>query len=72
MHSKRAHKEKERAERFIRDAIDRIRNDPQIRRMFDGWDDIVPTSECRHCQGTGLGPGDGKTECGFCQGESNE
>lgn len=31
-----------------------------------GWDAIVPTSECRHCEGTGIAPGDGTTDCGFC------
>lgn len=31
-----------------------------------GWDDVRPTNECLHCHGTGLAPGDGRTECGFC------
>lgn len=26
----------------------------------------VSTSECDTCGGTGLAPGDGATECGFC------
>ncbi len=33
--------------------------------MFDGWDDVRPTSECRHCQGTGMA--DEHNECGFCE-----
>lgn len=33
---------------------------------FRNWDKIRPTSECRHCLGTGVAPGDGNTECGFC------
>lgn len=36
-------------------------------RLFAGWDDVRPTSECPHCHGTGLAPGDGQTECGFCE-----
>lgn len=35
-----------------------------------GWDEVKPTAECFHCEGTGLAPGDGTTECGFC--ENNE
>jgi hypothetical protein len=34
--------------------------------LFDGWDSVHPTAECLHCHGTGLAPGDGTTECGFC------
>ncbi len=30
------------------------------------WDVTKKTSECLHCHGTGLAPGDGRTECGFC------
>lgn len=33
------------------------------------WDAIVPTSECRHCEGTGIAPGDGTTDCGFCEAD---
>ncbi len=33
---------------------------------FRNWDKIRPTSECRHCLGTGRAPSDGTTECGFC------
>ncbi len=36
-------------------------------RLFGGWDDIVPTAECLHCGGTGQAPGEGHTECGFCE-----
>lgn len=35
--------------------------------LFDGWDRLRPTSQCRHCHGTGRAPGDGRTECGFCE-----
>lgn len=34
-----------------------------------GWDDVRPTTECLHCDGTGLAPGDGQTECGFCEAD---
>lgn len=42
--------------------------DPEssIVKAMKGWDDIVPTSACLHCQGTNRAPGDGRTECGFC------
>lgn len=36
---------------------------------FRNWDKIRPTSECRYCLGTGLAPGNGQTECGFCSKE---
>lgn len=31
-----------------------------------GWDALRQTENCLHCHGTGIAPGDGKTECGFC------
>lgn len=34
--------------------------------IFRDWDAIRPTSECLHCKGSGIAPGDGRTECGFC------
>lgn len=40
--------------------------DHPLVKAMRGWDRIVPTSECPHCHGTGLAPGDGHTECGFC------
>lgn len=33
---------------------------------WSNWDAVRPTSECVHCDGTGVAPGDGSTECGFC------
>lgn len=35
-------------------------------RLFADWDKPRNTSECPHCDGTGLAPGDGRTSCGFC------
>ncbi len=35
--------------------------------MFHNWDKIKLTKDCLHCHGTGLAPGDGETECGFCR-----
>lgn len=32
----------------------------------------TPTSECLHCDGSGKAPGDGRTECGFCEGKKQE
>jgi len=33
-----------------------------------GYDAVVPTKNCRHCHGTGRGPGgDPDTDCGFCE-----
>lgn len=34
-----------------------------------GWDEVKLTSECLHCNGSGKAPGDGRTECGFCEGK---
>lgn len=31
-----------------------------------GWDRVRPTANCPHCKGTNKAPGDGRTECGFC------
>lgn len=44
-------------------------NHPLVKALR-GWDEIRPTAECVHCNGTGLAPGDGTTECGFCEPES--
>lgn len=38
----------------------------EYRQMFRDWDKPRPTSECLHCHGSGIAPGDGETECGFC------
>lgn len=44
----------------------------EVREMFPDWDDIRDTPDCPHCAGTGIAPGDGATECGFCDdGEAN-
>lgn len=37
-----------------------------------GWDDVKPTSECLHCRGTGRAPGNGRTECGFCDNNNTD
>lgn len=34
---------------------------------LDRWDSVRPTECCRHCNGTGRAPGDGRTACGFCE-----
>ena len=34
---------------------------------FRNWDKVRKTKDCLHCHGTGKAPGDGKTECGFCE-----
>lgn len=41
---------------------------PLVLAMKD-WDRVRPTSECLHCSRTGIAPGDGKTECGFCEAD---
>lgn len=35
--------------------------------IFKNWDAIRATSRCLHCRGSGVAPGDGRTECGFCE-----
>jgi ribosomal protein S27AE len=36
------------------------------------WDRIWPQNQCPHCHGTGLAPGDGRTECGFCHKDGKD
>lgn len=43
------------------------RPDHPLVMAMKGWDKIRPTSECLHCDGSGDAPGDGRTECGFCE-----
>lgn len=44
------------------------RYERDLQPIFDGWDDVRPTADCLHCNGTGLAPsGDGRTPCGFCE-----
>lgn len=38
----------------------------EVREMFPDWDMVRDTPDCPYCAGTGLAPGDGQTECGFC------
>lgn len=38
-----------------------------VREQFPDWDAIRDTPNCLHCHGTGIAPGDGRTECGFCE-----
>lgn len=33
------------------------------------WDVVRSTPECEFCHGSGVAPGDGKTECGFCEAD---
>lgn len=36
-------------------------------RFLRDWDKTRKTTDCLHCHGTGKAPGDGRTECGFCE-----
>ena len=54
---RKAKAEREKAEEFITKSL---------ASLFEGWDDIRKTADCRHSDGTGKAPGDGKTHCGFC------
>lgn len=38
----------------------------EARELFPDWDAIRDTPDCPYCAGTGIAPGDGTTECGFC------
>lgn len=40
-----------------------------FRQMFRDWDKVKKRLDCLHCNGTGIAPGDGRTECGFCEEE---
>lgn len=44
-----------------------FRPDHPLVLAMKGWDDVRPTSKCHHCKGSGTAPGDGATECGFCE-----
>lgn len=35
-------------------------------KLLEEWDEPTAKHSCLHCKGTGLAPGDGRTECGFC------
>lgn len=37
------------------------------RQFHRDYDKVVPTSKCLHCDGSGIAPSDGYTECGFCE-----
>lgn len=39
-------------------------------RIWDNYDEVKPTPKCVYCHGTGLAPGDGVTECGFCDADT--
>lgn len=54
------------------DPMTRFSNEYKQKYGFGGWDDPRPTKECLMCNGTGIAPGDGETECGFCINDNDE